>query len=144
MMRLYADFNSFIDHESGPGQLRMVYLNRIGTLRDLCAARGRLKEGLMVVLYMDSGEKEEIEVDATTHWISTETGNHWVGEFDPKAFRYVPLVKRDSLLAWFPCSNCGTNIGEIISRSGLTGESRCPHCNTQVYRPMAEPDDKCK
>jgi hypothetical protein len=83
--RIYADFNATLD-PGGPGRLGLVRLDKMGTLRDLGAARLRLREGLAVLLYTDSSESEDLEVEATVRWISHATaidGGYWVGEFDP-------------------------------------------------------------
>lgn len=68
MTRIYADFNALID-TGGVGQPGLVRLDRLGTLRDLCTARVRLRQGLRLSLYTDSSEDEDLEIEATVRWM---------------------------------------------------------------------------
>jgi len=54
MLRIYADFNS-CDEEG------RVCLHTVGSLRDIDAHRGELREGLRVLLYVP----DEFEVEGT-------------------------------------------------------------------------------
>jgi hypothetical protein len=140
-MRLYADFNAQLDL-GGSGRPGLVHLSRMGTLRDLCAARVRLRDGLALTLHMDSDVDEYIEVDAVARWIPHPTaseGGYWVGEFDPAGFRDVPSIPTPSVSRWFPCGACGTNLAEQFERTGLSSSTRCSHCDTRVHAPIAPP-----
>lgn len=141
-MRLYADFNAQLDL-GGAGRPGRVHLNRMGTVRDLCAAGVKLREGLPLTLHMDSDVNEDIEVDAVARWIpdpaSTE-GGYWVGEFDPNGFRDVPSVPIESVLTWFPCGSCRANLAEQIQRTGLSLSTRCSRCQERVHAVIAAPE----
>jgi hypothetical protein len=141
-MRIYADFNAQID-PGGAGRLGLVHLDRLGTLRDLCAARLLLQDGLHLTLYTDSDENEDLEIEAIARWISNPNainGGYWAGEFDPKKFRDVPIQRTQSSSTWFPCSACGTNLAEEITRFGLNSSTRCTKCGVNVHRPIAPPE----
>ena len=145
-MRLYADFNAQIDL-GGPGRPGLVHLNRMGTLRDLCAARARLRDGVVLTLHMDSDVNEDIEVDAVARWIVDSTsaeGGYWVGEFDPSAFRDVPSIPIESVSTWFPCGACGANLAQQIEQTGLSSSTRCSHCDSRVHAAIAPPEVKAK
>jgi hypothetical protein len=142
-MRLYADFNAQVD-PGGSGRPGLVHLGRMGTLRDLCAARTRLRDGLALTLHMDSDVNEDIEVDAVARWISDPVateGGYWVGEFDPKGFRDVPAIPSESVSSWFPCGTCGTNLAQEIQQTGLSSSTRCSCCDARVHGPIAPPGD---
>lgn len=141
-VRIYADFNALIDPGSAdrPG---VVHLDRLGTLRDLCAARAVLREGMPLVLYMDSDIDVDIAVDAVARWKSdpeSAEGGYWVGEFDPSGFRDVPTVTMDSVSNWFPCGSCASNLAEQIQRTGLSSSTRCAHCDARIHAAIAAPE----
>jgi hypothetical protein len=141
--RIYADFNAQIDpgSDNRPGQ---VLLERMGTLRDLCAARVRLRDGLILTLYSDSDATNDLEVDAVARWIGepgARGGGYWVGEFDPRRFRDVPVTKERSVTEWFPCSECGCDLTTQIRLNGLSTDSRCGRCGTRVHLLIAAADE---
>jgi len=141
-MRIYADFNEQID-PGGGGRPGLVLLDPLGTLRDLCAAKLKLREGLVLTLYTDSDENEDLEIEATARWISdagATAGGYWVGEFIPENFREVPKSPRESVSNWFPCSVCGANLAGMMARSGLSLATCCSDCGARVYAPIAQPD----
>jgi hypothetical protein len=141
--RIYADFNAQLDF-GGPGRPGLVHLDRLGTLRDLCAARLRLRDGLALLLYSDSSENEDLEIGATARWSSNPTmvgGGCWVGEFDPEAFRDVPKQATQSVSEWFPCGACGTNLAVELQRVGLSGASRCHVRGVRVHSSIDPPED---
>ena len=143
MTKVYADFNALLD-VGGPGRHGLVHLDRLGTLRDLCAARLRLREGLTLILRSDSSEDEDLEIEATVRWSSDPRaldGGCWVGEFDPEAFRDVPAQSERSVSDWFPCGSCGTNLAADIRRSGLNSSTTCVACGTRVHALIAPPGD---
>ena len=133
-MRIYADFNAFTSQG-------MVDLHKMGTLRDLCAAQIRLRDGLSLTLYADSTEQEDLEIEATVQWVpaSSSRGGYWGGAFDPEGFRDVPTIRNADVRTWFPCSVCRRNLAEEIVRAGLTADSTCPGCGTHVHAPIAPP-----
>ena len=61
-MRVYADFNAAVD-TGGSDRPMLLDLAKLGALRDLCAARVRLTDGLRLTLYTDSSETEDLEAD---------------------------------------------------------------------------------
>ncbi len=134
-MRIYADFNALISQG-------MVNLNKMGTLRDLCAAQIRLRDGLTLTLYTDSSEEADLEIEATVQWVpaSSARNGYWGGAFDPESFRDVPTIRDADVRTWFPCSVCRMNLAAEILQSGLTAESTCPSCGTQVHAPIAPPE----
>ena len=141
MTRIYADFNAQLD-PGGPGRPGLVCLERLGTLRDLCDARIRLREGLPLLLYTDSTEDEDIEIEAIARWIAdpaAANGGIWAGEFAPAAFRDVPKYRDRDVLEWFPCGACGFNLADDIRRSGLNSSTTCPQCGVRVHSPIAPP-----
>jgi hypothetical protein len=136
-VRIYADFNALI--EDG-----RVHLDRFGTLRALCAARLRLRDGLQLTLFMDSDVNQQIEVDATVRWIANPAaaeGGYWAGEFDPAAFRDVPALTGESVTTWFPCSGCSANLATQIETSGLSSTTCCSACGVPVHAPILPPSD---
>jgi hypothetical protein len=146
VLRIYADFNACLDFgdAEAPG---FVHLNRMGTLRDLCAAQLRLCEGMRLLLFSDSSMDEDIEVDAIVRWHSNPeapSGGYWVGEFKPQAFRDVPLQRHPSLATWFPCGSCGENLAAEIQQKGLNAESRCANCDHRVHTPIEPPDESTR
>jgi hypothetical protein len=140
--RIYADFNAQID-PGGDDRLGQVLLECMGTLRDLCAARVRLRTGLTLTLYSDSDADSDLEIEAVARWIAVPnapSGGYWVGEFDPRRFRDVPVTSERSVSEWFPCCECGDDLTKQMSRDGLSAESRCGRCGTRVHFPIAAPD----
>lgn len=140
-MRIYADFNAQID-PGGPDRPGLVHLDRMGTLRDLCAGGVRLREGLQLTLYTDSDVNEDPEIEATARWIrdaESRDGGYWAGEFDPKNFREVPTTRAESVSSWFPCLACRRNLAAEIARTGLSSRTQCPDCSTRVHEPIAPP-----
>jgi hypothetical protein len=140
-MRIYTDFNAQIDL-GGSGRPGLVSLNGMGTLRDLCAARIRLRDGLALTLYMNADVNEDIEVDAVARWTPDPTsieGGCWVAEFDPKGFRDVPATQSESVLNWFPCGACGMNVADQIQQTGLSASARCSHCDARLHGAIAPP-----
>lgn len=138
-MRIYADFNALID-PGGDDRPGIVDLHRLGTLRDLCAARLRLHDGLVLTLYSDSDAVEDLEIDARVRWMPSTLGTSgWVGEFDPAEFRHVPRVAGPGVFDWFPCSTCSSDLSEQIRRDGLPLGHRCSKCGTLVHSPLAPP-----
>ncbi len=140
-MRIYADFNALVDlgDAERPGA---VHLDRLGSLRDLCALKLRLEPGLLLTLYSDSDETTDLEVDAVARWISDPMGadgGFWVGEFDPARFRDVPIVATPAPLDFFPCSACGKNLAPTIRERGLSMEDTCEACGTAIHAPLAAP-----
>jgi len=139
--RIYADFNALLD-PGGPYGPGLVHLERLGTLRDLCAARVRLSDGLALQLYSDSSATEELEIDAVARWIEVPgivRGGCWVGEFGRAAFRDVPARATRAISDWFPCGACGVNLAAEIQKSGLNGESRCGACGVRVHAMIDPP-----
>lgn len=140
--RIYADFNAQLDvgGPSGPG---LVLLDRLGTLRDLCSARLRLRDGLALQLYSDSSDEEDLESDAIARWIEDPAmvgGGCWVGEFDPKAFRDVPTRATRSISEWFPCGACGANLAADIDAAGLNSASQCRACGVRIHSLIDPPE----
>lgn len=74
MLRIYADFNC--TDEDG-----RVWLDTVGSLRDIEAHAAELKEGMTVMLYMTN----ELEVEAT---LLQDRGS-WKGVPDWKTKRYL-------------------------------------------------------
>jgi hypothetical protein len=88
MTTVYADFNALLDVGS-PECPALVHLDRMGTLRDLSAARVKLTEGLKLRLRSDSTEEEDLEVDAIVRWIAKQSGS--------RARRATRTSRRNSL-----------------------------------------------
>jgi hypothetical protein len=139
-VRIYADFNALID----PGcddRHGLVDLHRMGTLRDLCAARLRLYDGLVLTLYSDSDEAEDLEIEARVRWMpSAVRTSGWVGEFDPAKFRHVTKTSAPGVFDWFPCSRCAADLSDQIRRAGLSLGQRCFKCGTLVHAPVTPPE----
>jgi len=72
MLRIYADFNSCDEHGR-------VCLNTVGSLRDIDAHRGELREGARVLLYVP----DEFEVEGTL-----EFDRIWLAVPDLPTLRY--------------------------------------------------------
>ena len=142
MIRIYADFNACTDGG--------VDLQRLGTLRDLCAAKIRLRDGLHLTLYSDSSEDEDIEVDATArcgpHSRAPEGGTG-LGNSNEKAFRDVPAASRDiSVIEMAPVQRLrqeprsgdldvrihGMDVGRALFR--LRDPGQCAHCGARPGR----------
>jgi hypothetical protein len=141
--RVYADFNACLDL-GGDDRPGLVHLERLGTLRDLCAARLRLCEGMRLLLHSDSSAEEDLEVEATARWLWSSRAfgeGSWVGEFDPVAFREVPAQRGKSVKEWFPCARCGTNLKGQIEQHGLDRGSRCVACAARVHSPLDPPEE---
>jgi hypothetical protein len=145
-MRVYADFNAAVDG-GGPDRPMLVDLAKLGTLRDLCAARLRLTDGLQLTVYTDSSEEEDLEADAVVRWLPTSGhtgGGRWVAEFDPGRIRDVPATSSPSVTAWFPCSACGTNLAADIQQARLSAGSQCGMCGTRVWAPILPPGEPAR
>jgi DNA-directed RNA polymerase subunit RPC12/RpoP len=133
--RVYADFMDWLDSTYlADDSLALVNLEKFGTLRDLCAAGVRLREGLPLVLWSDSDETTDIEIDALATW----TGKRWAGCVRDD-FRDVPITRGPSVDEWFPCVDCGTNLAQFLRTNGLKARTRCPQCGTRVHAPIAPP-----
>lgn len=136
-MRIYVDFNA----QLAPG---MVNLMRMGTLRDLNAARIRLQEGMRLTLRSDSDIETDLEVEAIVRWLAefgVVGGGTWVAEFDSRQLREVPAVQDEPVTSSFPCSGCGQNLASLICRGGLSERTTCPTCGTKVHAPIAPPQE---
>ena len=135
-MRVYVDLNAGV----GVGQVR---LSCLGTLRDLCAMRVRLHDGLPLRLYTDSDFTSDLEMDAVARWIPDENsldGGSWVAEIDSSKLWEVPVTEPPSVGSWFPCSACGRNLAEQIARLGLPVDARCAGCGVRIRAPIDPPD----
>lgn len=112
-MRVYADFNAQID-PGAPDRNGLVSLNRLGTLRDLCALRIRLREGLRITLYMDSDEASDIEVDAEVRWLSaSQVGANGLASLPTLGSAMFRLLKRRH----FPKSFHAATVGRTSRRN---------------------------
>jgi hypothetical protein len=141
-VRIYADFNAVLD-SGGPGRPGLVRLDRLGTVRDLCAAGITLRAGLALTLYTDSDERTDLQVEAVVRWhpdAKAEAGGYWVGVFDPASFRDVPVAPSLGVFSWFPCSGCGVNLAPQIARSGISASSTCEECGTRTHSPVRPPE----
>lgn len=144
--RLYADFNAQLDC-GGPDRPGLVHLERLGTLRDLGEARLRLHDGLALVLYTDSSENEDLEIEVTARWFTDPKmvrGGCWVGEFNPKEFRDVPTSAIRSVREWFPCGACGTNLATDIQSTGLNSKSQCRVCGFRIHSLIDPPESDAR
>jgi hypothetical protein len=141
MTTIYADFNALLD-VGGTERPGLVRLDRMGTLRDLSAARLKLTEGLGLRLRSDSTEDEDLEVDAIVRWIANPhalDGGYWVAEFEQHSIRDVPIVRTRSVTEWFPCASCGTNLAAEFAQFGLDSSTRCSVCGARVHELIAPP-----
>jgi hypothetical protein len=130
MTTIYVDFNALLD-VGGTERPGLVRLDRMGTLRDLSAARLKLTEGL-----------GDMEVDAIVRWIANPhalDGGYWVGEFEQHSIRDVPVARTRSVAEWFPCASCGTNLAAEFAQFGLDSSTRCSVCGARVHELIAPP-----
>jgi hypothetical protein len=70
--RIRADFNASIG--SSDENSTLVNLEKMGALRDLSAAGIHLSVGLELILYTDSDEDSDLEVEAIVRWVPHHRG----------------------------------------------------------------------
>lgn len=136
MLRIYADYNGLQPSSRNPGRL-MVPLDTLGSLRDLSNAGIRLREGLRMIVYDHSDDREDLEGDATV-WYDAEAG-WWYAELSEDGVRDVPARVRPDEHRPFRCLRCRS---EIPGRANAEWQpvAECPRCGTPYTAAIAPPD----
>lgn len=126
---IYADFNGIMA-SSRNENLSAIPLDSYGSLKDLTDQQIRLKEGMSLVIYADSGEGEDLEADSTVYYDSKH--KWWMVEIDNEKIRYVP--SHDNL--WnqkeFLCLQCRQDLEPYFSEHGRNPETHCPNCGLSI------------
>lgn len=133
---IYADFNGIMSSSRHKG-LSVVPLDTYGSLKDLANQQVRLKEGMPLVIYMDSAEGEDLEADSVVYYDSKQ--KWWVAEIDEEKIRYVP--SHDDL--WnrseFLCLQCRQDLAPFFKKHGRNLETCCPNCGLSILTPTLAP-----
>jgi hypothetical protein len=133
--RIYADFNG-LDRSPADRDRVAIHLHYFGTLVDLCRQRVRLTEGLVVVVYSDSDESEDLEATGVVHFdINTK---QWFAEFDESQIRYVNTKPNEALRLL--CWSCGAELWVSGDRRSIQIGDVCASCRASIHEPLAPPD----
>ena len=116
-----------------------LMLHCSGTLQDLHRLQIRLKEGEILTFWDQSDEYEDLEVDATLHYLREKS--RWHAEFMSNEIRYVPHVNPDQDFDKYPCYRCRSDLHKTIGVGKDLAETVCPECNLPVLYPMKPPND---
>ncbi len=136
--RIYADFNGK-QGSSCDEKLEAIPLDTYGSLRDLTNLQIKLKEGMVLVVYMDSDENEDIEADSTVYYDYQQ--KWWMAEIDAKKIRDV-LQHRDGDNR-FLCFECRNNLEPFFEKHGRTLDTKCPYCGLSIlYAVLASETEK--
>ena len=110
----------------------MVPLDTWGSLRGLSAAGTKLREGLKLVIHMDSDESLDIEADAVAYF--DHERNYWYAELESEV-RDVP--KHDDSGLKFLCLGCRKELCQPRARDEV-----CPACGEPVESAIAPPSGR--
>jgi hypothetical protein len=105
-----------------------MLLSYVGTLKDLNTQKITLSEGLLVTVYSDSDEKQDIEIDGVVCFGAMPDAKWpdcWHVRTDVNSLRFVN-VKREEGAFSLPCFRCGSDIYKHLK----TGH--CPVCGLDV------------
>ena len=126
---IYADFNGTVP-SSRNKDLSAVPLDTYGSLKDLTNQQVRLKEGMALVIYMDSAEGEDLEADGVVYYDSKFY--LWLAEIDQDKIRYVPshdlLWNRNEFL----CLQCRQDLEPYFLAHGRNFNICCPGCGLSI------------
>ena len=141
-LRIYADYNGLRQTVDGGFY---IYLDTVGSLRDLSNAGVRLRNGLPLVVVDQSDETEDLEADAIAEFDAT--AGVWLAVLTPAGYRYVP-TRGENGDDRFLCLGCRRDLaadpatrrhpGEMLVSTGH--ESTCPWCGTPVRAALAPPE----
>jgi hypothetical protein len=133
---IYADFNGTTS-SSRNKNLSAVPLDTYGSLKDLTNQQVRLKEGLTLIIYMDSAEGEDLEANSIVYYDFKH--KWWMAEIDKEKIRYVP--SHDDL--WnqkvFLCLQCRQDLEPYFKEHGRNLQTCCPHCGLSILTSTLAP-----
>jgi hypothetical protein len=133
--RIYADFNGLIGSFKTADRSAVV-LDAFGTLRELANAGIVLSNGMRLVVYDWSDDEEDLEADAAAFFDFRR--NWWVAEFDDPGLRYIPKKYRDHSNE-LHCWSCRKLLPDSIRTKHLWVHARCPHCDSEICKPIMRP-----
>ena len=134
--RIYADFNGLERIAESPPRYS-VALDTLGTLRDLCNAGIRLREGLELLVWDDSDESENLEGDARARF-DRDSGVWWA-DFTAEGYRYVPK-RGEPAVSSFLCPECRRDLATGSDTSPWMPRVQvCPDCGTDIRAAIAPP-----
>jgi hypothetical protein len=133
-VRIYADFNGLFGSPRTPKR-SAIGLDTFGTLKDLAREGIPLREGLRLVVYDESDDKEDLEADGEV-FFDRERGR-WFAELGEPGYRYVPKRDRD-IIKNFPCIYCRVALDDHV-KSGLEMGEPCPSCGRPIHDPLRPP-----
>lgn len=128
--RIYADFNGLMQSPRDAAR-SMVPLDTWGSLCGLAASRTRLREGLKLVIHMDSDENQDIEADAVAYFDQEQ--RFWYAELESE-IRDVPKHQSNSKLL---CLGCRSELDRPSARNEV-----CPKCGEPVESAIAPPSGR--
>ncbi len=131
--KIYADFNAALPTERDD-ESYVIPLTTYGSLRELSNLGLCLRDGLELIVYMDSDENEDIEADAVVRY-STKY-KCWLAVIHGE-IRDVPITNNE--FSTFCCSKCKYELYPII-KNGLNIGDTCPKCNTPIHSVIAPPE----
>jgi len=134
---IYADFMGLMP-SSRNQHLSAIPLDTYGSLRDLSNQQVRLREGLALIVYMDSAEGEDVEADSVVYYDSEH--RWWMAEIDKEKIRYVPSHDEIWNRKDFLCFKCRQDLEPYFKKYGRNLETCCPDCGTRYMTPILPPE----
>ena len=133
---VYADFNG-IRISRQTNNSHVVPLDTYGTLKGLTNQKIRLKEGMELVIYMDSADDEDLEAKSIVHF--DPSNQFWVAEINKDDILYVPGHQE-----WhqeeFLCFQCRKNLEPFFEKHGRNKQTCCPDCGFSIFYPISPPE----
>ena len=134
---IYADFNGIIRF---PSESEYEYLDLCGygTIGDLNRFKIKLREGLCLTFF----EPNDIEVDATVHFIQSESDKYnpdgkWLAKYKASSIRSSEN-KSDYNIPQL-CFKCEYNFDSLHKIYGRQYNEICPKCGTSIMYPLMPP-----
>ncbi len=132
--RIYADFNGMFESTRYVNR-HAIALTTMGSLRELSNSGLVLKEGMKLIVYMDSDETEDIESDAEVYF--SREYNQWYAELVGE-IRDVPTQQMS--FDDFKCVSCKTQLHTYIKENGLKIGDVCPNCGVLIHKAIEPPN----
>ena len=114
-----------------------VPLDTYGSLKDLTNQQIRLQEDMVIIIYMDSAEGEDLKVNCTVYYDAKR--KWWLAEFESDKIRYVQahedLWKRKEFL----CFQCRQDLEPYFRENGRNAGMVCPNCGLSILNAILAP-----
>lgn len=133
-LRVYIDLNGNVFPSPRDPDKEAVALDGLGTLCWLADAGMMLEDGLLLTIWMDSSEDEDLEADVVVFYCDEKKS--WVGEVIGD-FRDVPALKVKS--PPLVCVSCRFDFKKLIARHELDRSTTCPECGVPAWQPILPP-----